>query len=138
MLSIPLQLRVFLCTQATDMRKSFDGLEALVRHVLQHDPLSGDLFVFLNRRRDRVKVLSWEGDGFAIWYKRLEAGTYALPASEGDPIRLSPTQLTLLLGGIDLDDLLQAKGNRAAEQAVRVSPVFLRQVERRAPQRAAL
>jgi len=56
MLSIPLQLRVFLCTQATDMRKSFDGLEALVRHVLQHDPLSGDLFVFLNRRRDRVTL----------------------------------------------------------------------------------
>ena len=102
MLSIPLQLRVFLCTQATDMRKSFDGLEALVRHVLQHDPLSGDLFVFLNRRRDRVKVLSWEGDGLAIWYKRLEAGTYALPAGEGEPLRLSPTQLTLLLGGIDL------------------------------------
>ena len=68
MLSIPLQLRVFLCTQATDMRKSFDGLDALVRHVLQHDPLSGDLFVFLNRRHDRVRVLYWEGDGFVIWY----------------------------------------------------------------------
>jgi len=54
------------------------------------------------RRHDRIKVLSWQGDGFAIWHKRLEAGTYALPASEGEPLRLSPTQLTLLLGGIDL------------------------------------
>lgn len=102
MLSIPLQLRVFLCTQATDMRKTFDGLEALVRHVLQQDPLSGDLFVLLNRRHDRVKVLYWEGDGFAIWCKRLEAGTYAKPAGEGESINLSSTQLALLLGGIDL------------------------------------
>jgi transposase len=102
MLSIPVQLRVFLCTHATDMRKSFDGLDAQVRQVLQHDPLSGDLFVFLNRRRDRVKVLCWEGDGFAIWYKRLEAGTFAMPVGQGDSISLSSAQLTLLLGGIDL------------------------------------
>lgn len=102
MISLAANSRVFLCTRATDMRKSFDGLHGLVQQVLQQDPLSGDLFVFLNRRRDRVKLLAWEGDGFSIWYKRLEAGTFANLQGEGDAIGLSTTQLMLLLGGIDL------------------------------------
>lgn len=104
MISLNANARVFFCTRATDMRKSFDGLYALVQQVVKQDPLSGDLFVFLNRRRDRVKVLLWEGDGLSIWYKRLEAGTFAQPAGEGEAIRLSATQLTLILGGIDLQD----------------------------------
>ncbi len=102
MLNIPAQVRVFFCSRATDMRKSFNGLHGLVLDVLQQDPLSGDLFVFINRRRDRVKILLWEGDGLAIWYKRLESGTFAPPAGEGDAITLTAAQLALLLGGIDL------------------------------------
>ena len=102
MLSVPALVRVFLCTRPTDMRKSFDGLHGLVLEVLQQDPQSGDFFVFLNRRRDRVKILLWEGDGLAIWYKRLECGTFALPAAEGDSLTLTSAQLSLLLGGIDL------------------------------------
>lgn len=81
MLSLPAKVRVFVCTRATDMRKSFDGLHGLVLEVLRQDPQSGDLFVFLNRRRDRLKILLWEGDGLAIWYKRLESGTFA-PAGQ--------------------------------------------------------
>ena len=101
MLSLPPQVRVFLCTRPTDMRKSFDGLSGLVQEVLRQDPLSGDLFVFLNRRRDRVKVLLWEGDGLALFYKRLESGTFALPEAEGDAVTLSSAQLAMLLGGLD-------------------------------------
>ena len=69
-------VRVFLCTKPTDMRKGFDGLFGMVQEFLGQDPLSGHLFLFLNRRRDRVKVLFWERDGLVIWYKRLEAGTF--------------------------------------------------------------
>ena len=73
MLSLTPQLRVFLCTRPTDMRKSFDGLLALAQEHLARDVLEGGLFVFVNRRRDRVKILAWEGDGLSIYYKKLEA-----------------------------------------------------------------
>ena len=73
---LPAAVRVFLCTRPTDMRKSFDGLLGMVHEFLGQDPLSGHLFLFLNRRRDRVKILFWEPDGLVIWYKRLEAGTF--------------------------------------------------------------
>jgi transposase len=101
MLNLSARLQVFVCTRPTDMRKSFDGLHGLVQQVLRQDPLSGDLFVFLNRRRDRVKILAWEGDGLVIWYKRLEAGTFAAPQGAGEALSLSAAQLALLLGGID-------------------------------------
>jgi transposase len=114
MLSLPTKVRVFLCTRATDMRKSFDGLHGLVLEVLRQDPQSGDLFVFLNRRRDRMKILLWEGDGLAIWYKRLESGTFALPAGRGDSLVLSSAQLALLLGGIDLAQTRPRKRYRSA------------------------
>ena len=109
MLSVPAQVRVFLCTQPTDMRKSFNGLHGLVSEVLGQDPQSGDFFVFINRRRDRVKILLWEGDGLAIWYKHLQSGTFALPGGDDDSVTLSSTQLTLLLGGIDLKNTRRRK-----------------------------
>ena len=84
MLSIPANVRVYLCTKATDMRKGFDGLHTLVVQVFQRDPLDGHLFLFVNRRRDRLKILWWDRDGMALFYKRLEAGTYQLPASPDD------------------------------------------------------
>jgi transposase len=70
MLSLPLPVRIFLCTQPADMRKSFDGLAQMVREFLGADPLSGHLFVFRSRRGDRVKLLYWDSDGLAIWYKK--------------------------------------------------------------------
>ena len=79
MLSISRTTRVFLATEPTDMRKGFDGLFALVENVIREDPFSGHLFVFRNRRRDRLKVLWWDADGLAIFYKRLERGNYQFP-----------------------------------------------------------
>ncbi len=114
MLSLPTKVRVFLGTRATDMRKCFDGLHGLVLEVLRQDPQSGDLFVFLNRRRDRVKILLWEGDGLAIWYKRLESGTFALPAGSGDSLTLTSAELSLLLSGIDLKQTKPRKRYRRA------------------------
>ena len=99
-----LRVRVFLCTSPTDMRKGFDTLAALVRDVLGYDPLSGQLFLFVGRRRDRLKILYWDRDGFALWYKRLEQGTFRMPASrpEATSIELRASELAMLLEGIDL------------------------------------
>ena len=114
MLSLPTKVRVFFCTQATDMRRSFDGLHGMVTNVMKQDPLSGDLFVFLNRRQDRVKILVWEGDGLAIWYKRLESGTFSAPRGEGSSVVLSAAQLGLILAGVDLKATRQRKRYRRA------------------------
>lgn len=114
MLSVPAKVRIFLCTRPTDLRKGFDGLHGLVLEVVRQDPLSGDLFVFLNKRRDRLKLLVWEGDGWMILYKRLETGTFAPPVGQEDSIALSSTQLALLLGGIDLRQTRQRKRYRHA------------------------
>jgi transposase len=107
---LPAAVRVFLCTKPTDMRKGFDGLFGMVQEFLGQDPLSGHLFLFLNRRRDRVKILFWERDGLVIWYKRLEAGTFqqldpkggAHHVSGSAGIELTVTELALLLTGVDL------------------------------------
>jgi transposase len=113
-LSVPAKVRIFLCTKPTDLRKGFDGLHGLVLEVLRQDPLSGDLFVFLNKRRDRLKLLVWEGDGWLVLYKRLESGTFAPPVGQEDSIALSSAQLALLLGGIDLRETRQRKRYRRA------------------------
>lgn len=107
MLTIPRTTRVFLATGATDMRKGFDGLAALVENVIQQDPFSGHLFVFRNQRRDRLKVLWWDRDGWALFYKRLERGTYEFPTdrqAKGQSARLEirADELALLLEGIEL------------------------------------
>ena len=81
MLSVPGTVKIFLCLAPTDMRKSIDGLAGLASNVLRQDPLSGHLFVFLGKRRDRVKLLYFDGDGYALWYKRLEVGVFRLPAA---------------------------------------------------------
>ena len=79
MIHLPASVRVYLCLTPCDMRRSFDGLHALVREHLEWDAFAGHLFVFARRRRDRVKILYWDRDGFAMWSKRLEEGTYAVP-----------------------------------------------------------
>jgi transposase len=110
MLSIAANTRIFLATEPTDMRKEFDGLFALVETVIEQDPFSGHLFLFRNRQRDRVKVLYWDRDGLAQWYKRLEKGSFQFPSdlvgeSEQDSPRsceIRSDELAMLLGGIDL------------------------------------
>ena len=111
MLSVPGSVKIFLCLAPTDMRKSIDGLAGLASNVLRQDPLSGQLFVFLGKRRDRVKLLYFDGDGYALWYKRLEAGTFRLPAAaaEQTSLTLSAADLTLLLCGVDLASVRRSK-----------------------------
>jgi transposase len=93
MIHLPASVRVYLCLTACDMRKSFDGLHALVRDHLELDAYAGHLFVFAGRRRDRVKILYWDRDGFAMWSKRLEEGTYAVPLAESAAELMEKTYL---------------------------------------------
>src|ERR1700688_987004 len=116
MLSLPLPVRIFLCTRNADMRKSFDGLAQMDRECLSADPLSGHLFVFRNKRGDRLKLLYWDSDGLAIWYKRLEEGTFVFPtpdeqrASVGaHGLLIRPAELAMLLDGIDLNGIKRRK-----------------------------
>lgn len=111
MLSFTNHVQIYLCTAPTDMRRSFDGLSSLVTAVLNRDPLSGHLFLFLNRRRDRVKLLYWDHDGLAIWMKRLEAGTFETPPGAAGQacLELDATQLTLLLSGVSLASVQRRK-----------------------------
>ena len=104
MIHLPASVRVYLCLTPTDMRRSFDGLHALVRDHLQLDAFAGHLYIFSNRRRDRLKVIYWDRDGFAIWAKRLEEGSFAIPAGEPDSTRIEITteELGAVLSGIDL------------------------------------
>ena len=116
MLNLALPSRVFVCTQPADMRRSFDGLAALVQQHLECDPLSGDLFVFRSKRGDRLKLLYWDSDGLAIWYKRLEEGTFAFPAADqqraqvgAHGLLIRPAELAMLLDGIDLGNIKRRK-----------------------------
>jgi transposase len=85
MLNLPLPVRIYLCTRQVDLRKSFDGLAQLVREFLSVDPLSGHLFVFRNKRGDRLKLLYWDRDGYIIVYKRLEIGVFLFPSGRPHP-----------------------------------------------------
>lgn len=111
MISLTSPIRVFLYRRPTDMRKSFHGLVALTESELKQDALSGSLFVFLNRRRDRVKILYWGQSGFCIWYQQLQKGTYQIPSptalDEQDTLEVTRSQLSLILEGIDLTSVRQ-------------------------------
>jgi transposase len=104
MLNFSHQTRVFLFLEPVDMRKSFRGLCLLAESVLKEDPASGHWFAFINRRRDRLKLLGWDGQGFWIWYKRLESGGFQQqPASSNQAqTEIDVTQLSLIINGIDL------------------------------------
>ena len=114
MLSLPPAVRIWLCTQATDLRKSFDGLAAVVRDGLGHDPLSGHVFAFRNKSGDRVKLLVWDEDGFLIWYKRLEAGVFRFPAADVNhaSVVVRASDLRLLLDGVDPASVRRSKRYR--------------------------
>lgn len=103
-LNLPPSVRLYVATEPVDMRKSFDGLSALVEHHLEQDPLSGHLYCFFNRRRDKVKLLWFDHGGYALFYKRLERGCYQVPdAGENERVvRMRAAELALILEGIDL------------------------------------
>lgn len=104
--------QLYFFNQATDMRKGFNGLSGLVTQYLQRDLLSGDVFIFINKGRDKLKLLSWEVGGFVIYYKRLEQGTFELPVGQGDEISLGYAELFLMLEGIVLDSVRHRKRYR--------------------------
>jgi transposase len=111
MISIASSTRIFVATSPTDMRKGFDGLQGLVSSVLGQDPLSGHLFLFVNRRRDKLKVLYWDGDGLAIWYRRLEQGTFQMPTITGDKTaaEINREDLIMLIRGLDYENVHRRK-----------------------------
>lgn len=117
MIALRSDMPIWLCTQPTDMRRSFDGLSAQVRNLLQQTPHSGALFVFINRRRTQMKCLYFEAGGYCLWSKRLEQGQFALPRH---PVaikqRLQPTQFYSLIDGIDLVITRQRKRYQHAEK----------------------
>ena len=103
MINFPPTVRIFLAVGPADLRKGFDGLAALTSSTIGLDPLCGHLFVFRNRRGDRVKVLVWDQSGFWILYKRLEEGTFAWPVEDvGGPVEMQQRDLLLLLSGVDV------------------------------------
>jgi len=103
MLTLPESVRIYLATSPTDMRKGFDGLSALIENELGEDVYSGHLFVFVSRRGDRVKILTWERGGFVLWYKRLERGRFQRPriSAQQKSVALDAGQLAMLLDGVD-------------------------------------
>ena len=110
MLNLSSSIRIFVCATPTDMRKQFDGLSALVTHALGRDVMTGDYFVFINRAKNRCKVLSWDRDGFALWAKRLERGRFQNPCSASDgATEIDTTTLAMMLGGVDLDSAKRRK-----------------------------
>jgi len=122
MLNFSPNLRIFLAIDPTDMRKSFDGLFALVENVINENPLSGHLFLFRNRKRDRVKLLYWDQDGLVIWYKRLEEGSYQFPSD------LAPSNQA---GADTRTDLPSSQEIRADELAMLLGGIDLRSITRR-------
>jgi transposase len=111
MLNLASGTRIYFAVGATDIRKGFNGLQGLVTGVLEQDPLSGHLFLFVNRRRDKLKILYWDGDGLAIWYRRLEQGTFQLPSVKADQkcAEIRSDELAMLLWGIDLSSVKRRK-----------------------------
>lgn len=107
-----INVRLWLYRQPTDMRKSYDGLSALVRHVLGDDPLDGAAYIFVNRRRTQMKALYFEGDGYCVWSKRLERGRFQVRWEAPHKVSLTATDWTLMVEGIDLRSVRRLKRYR--------------------------
>ena len=121
MLTIPAAVKIYVAPGATDMRKAIDGLSALVREALGEDPLSGHLFVFANRRRDRLKILVWDRDGYWVLFKRLEAGTFRWPQDGATaPVVMTARDMMLILEGVDLRHATYRKRYTRGEPAPQV------------------
>jgi transposase len=113
MLGLPPSVRIYFATELTDMRNGIDGLRAIVEGTLRHDPYGGHLFVFVGKAKDKVKILFWDRNGFVLYLKRLERGRYQLPAVDERTkhVDMEPTQLAILLDGIDLNARRLARWN---------------------------
>jgi transposase len=117
MLSLSPAIRIFVHALPTDMRKHFDGLAAIVTHSFGMDVLRGDYFVFVNRARNRCKILYWDRDGLVVWAKRLERGGFQLPSGRDAAslaIEVDAVTLAMMIGGVDLDTAKRRKRYRAA------------------------
>ena len=111
-------VRIWLAVEKTDMRCGFDRLAERVKTVIGEDPMSGHLFVFRSRRGDRLKILVWDGDGFVLWYKRLEEGVFKLPRVEEGTrrVELRASELAMVLDGIDMTKLKRVVRYRSTER----------------------
>ncbi len=115
MIGLPNTSRLLLYRHPTDMRKSFDGLAGIVRSELQREPTDGSVFLFVNRRRDRIKLLYWDRDGLVLWYKRLQSGTIqGVDRGDSDVIEIDAIELSMLLGGVTIDSVRRRKRFRRA------------------------
>jgi transposase len=112
--------RFHLYSQATDMRKSFDGLAGVVQNTLGNNPLNGDVFIFINRRRDKIKLLHWQGISFTLYYKRLEEGTFEVPTYDprAGSITLSYAQMVMLVDGLTIKNIEKRKRYTPSENTV--------------------
>lgn len=133
MFNLASSIRIFVCTKPVDMRRSFDGLFGLVQTMVHQDPFSGSLFLFRSRRGDFIKVLWWDLDGFAIFAKRLEVGTFRFPDvrfvdGEYEPVEIERAELLMLLEGIDTDSVKRLKRYRreSRDQAKTATPKVAR------------
>jgi len=115
MIALRTNTDIFLFNQPTDMRKSFCGLAGIIRDQLKREPNDGSLFLFINRKKDKLKALYWDQDGLALWYKRLESGTFERIAGDGkSSIRIDAAELAMLLGGISIENANRRKRFKAA------------------------
>lgn len=117
MLSISPAVKIFLYAETADLRRGYDGLAALVEDAMGENPLSGHLYLFINRRHNRIKMLYWAGDGYAIWMKRLERGSFELPRADADSpsVKITPSELALILEGIELSSVRRRKRYRLSK-----------------------
>lgn len=115
MIALPTNTDIFLFSQPTDMRKSFCGLAGLVRDSLGREPNDGSLFLFINRNKDKLKALYWDRDGLALWYKRLESGTFERITDQGKAtVQIDAAELAMLLGGISIENAKRRKRFKVA------------------------
>jgi transposase len=113
MLHVPSSVAIYVYTRPADLRKGFDGLSGIIRQEFQADPLDGSLFLFFNRRRDRMKILHFDGSGYWLYYKLLEAGTFEGVTGQGPRVQIDATQLAMLLGGVSLTAVRRKRYARA-------------------------
>lgn len=118
MLTLGLTGRIWVCLQSQDGRKGIDSLAAVVTTHLGRDPLGGDLYVFRNHRGDRLKILAWQGDGFAPYLRRLERGTFAFPSGDTADLSITGTELAMILGGVELPGTRRRTRYQRPEPAV--------------------
>jgi transposase len=123
-LTLPRSVRIFISSGPTDMRRSIDGLMSIVKDELEGDAYSGHLYVFVSRRADRVKILTWDKGGFVLYYKRLERGVFRLPHMDANAmaVEIDATQLSMLLDGIDYSRVRRPKPWMPPEQKIDGSP----------------